>query len=110
MNQTRKAKGYVVELFHAHQNSLDPQLYKSYSDALDTLGGDLSRGKIYEVHSKHSSGTGVDGYTYLLEGGKVATQLFKEEVDADEARTKFLFDHPDYKEPGKVIALVSVEG
>ncbi len=109
MNQTKKAKGYVVEVFHAHQNNLDSHLFKNYADALDVLGGDLANGKIYEVHSKHSTGAGVDGYTYLFADGKVASLLFKEEVDADEARTQFLFEHPSYKDPGKVVALISTE-
>jgi len=105
MTQTKKAKGYVVEVFHAHQNSLDPHVFKTYSDALKVLGSDLEAGKIYEVHSKHSTGAGVDGFTYILEDGKVAPQVFKEEIDADEARTKYLFEHPTRKDPGKVVAL-----
>ncbi len=109
MNQPRKAKGYVVEIFHVHQTSLDQHIHKTYEDALNAIGGDLSNGKIYEIHSKHSTGDKVDGFTYLLSDGKVASQLYKEEFDADAARTRFLYEHPDYKDPGKVIALLSVE-
>ena len=52
MTQPKKAKGYVVEMFLAHQNKLDSHLYKTYEDALQVLGSDPEAGKIYEVHSK----------------------------------------------------------
>ena len=59
MNQTKKAKGYVVEVFHAHQNTLDSHVYQTVADALKVLGSDPQAGQVYEIHSKHSSS--VDG-------------------------------------------------
>ena len=37
--------------------------------------------------------------------GHISSHIYKEEMDADEARTKYLFEHPYHKDPGKVIAL-----
>ncbi|MBP5571328.1 MAG: hypothetical protein J6X39_01465 [Bacteroidales bacterium] len=105
MTQSKKAKGYVVELFLAHQNKLDSHLYPTYEDALQVLGSDPEAGRIYEVHSKHSNGPDVDGYTYMWSDGHISSKFFKEEIDANEARTKYLFEHPSHKDPGKVIAL-----
>ena len=105
MTQTKKAKGYVVELFLAHQDKLDSHLYKTYEDALQVLGSDPGAGRIYEVHSKHSNGPDVDGYTYMWADGHISSHIYAEEMDADEARTKYLFEHPYHKDPGKVIAL-----
>ena len=107
MNQTKKAKGYVVEIFHAHQNTLDSHVYQTVADALKVLGSDPQAGKVYEIHSKHSSS--VDGYAVLWADGNLSPLVYKEEIDADEARTAYLYAHPNLKDPGKVVALMAVE-
>ena len=107
MNQTKKAKGYVVEVFHAHQNALDSRIYPTIEDALKVLDSDPQAGKIYEIHSKHSSS--VDGYAVLWAEDNLSPLVYKEEIDADEARTAYLHSHPNLKDPGKVVALKAVE-
>ena len=107
MNQTKKAKGYVVEVFHAHQNALDSRVYQTVEDALKVLGSDPQAGKIYEVHSKHSST--VDGYAVLWADGNLSPQVYKEEIDADEARTAYLYAHQSHKDPAKLLPLKAVE-
>ena len=52
MNQTKKAKGYVVEVFHAHQNTLDSHVYQTVADALKVL-----------ENMRHRGAEGADGRT-----------------------------------------------
>ncbi len=106
MNQPKKTKGFVVEIFHEHQNTLDCHVHETLESALGVLGGNKEAGNIYHILSKHSSD--ADGFTYVKSDGEVAPKIWESLIDADQARSLEIFKHPGHKEPGKVIAIKKV--
>ncbi|MCF0175795.1 MAG: hypothetical protein HUJ94_03055 [Bacteroidales bacterium] len=102
MNQTNKAKGYVVEISHPHGNSVEKHIYTAIEEAKTALEKSGEEGRIYRILSKHSEK--ADGFIYILSDGKPSAKVYSELIDADQARKEYLFAHSQ-KEPGKVVAL-----